>query len=225
MFHQVTAPQPKGLRGISDKTNEIHHCKLYTRYVNKRNEIEEKLSKLTPEDLTAGNQIYSYLRGLKEGETFAGNGMILHQVFFSVLGGNGDPAGTQILAEIEKEWGSFENFKIYFTACGMAARGWAILAFDPSDGKLHVYTADAQNQGGVWGATPILPLDVYEHSYFIDFGSDRKSYISAFLENIDWKKVDEYFLDANCQEDCSCGGDCNCDHEHEPGHEHQHHSH
>lgn len=208
MPHTVSVPMPKGLKGISDKTNEIHHGKLYTGYVNKRNEVEEKISKLTPEELAGGNQIYSYLRGLKEGETFAANGMILHQTFFSILGGNGDPKGTEVLKEIEKEWGSFENFKTYFTACGMAARGWAILAFDPSDGKLHVFTADAQNQGGVWGAMPVLPMDVYEHSYFIDYGSDRKAYIAAFLDNIDWAKVDECFNNAGgggCEcEDCKC---------------------
>lgn len=205
MAHTATAPMPKGLKGISDKTNEIHHGKLYTSYVNKRNEVEEKLAKLTPEEFVVGNQVYSYIRGLKEGETFAANGMILHQIFFSVLGGDGDPKGTQVLEEINKEWGSFENFKTAFTACGMAARGWAILAFDPSDENLHIYTADAQNQGGVWGATPILPMDVYEHSYFIDFGSDRKAYIAAFLENINWAKVDEYFSNS-CVGGCECGG-------------------
>jgi len=193
MAHQVTAPLLKGLKGISDKTNEIHHGKLYTGYVNKRNEIEERLAKLTEEDKSSGNQVYSYLRGLKEGETFAANGMILHQIFFSVLGGDGDPTGTQVLEEIKKEWGSFESFTAYFSACGLAARGWAILAFDPSDARLHVFTADAQNQGGVWGTAPLLPLDVYEHSYFIDYGSDRKSYIDAFLNNVDWEKVDAYF--------------------------------
>ncbi len=205
MAHQVSAPLPKGLKGISDKTNEIHHGKLYAGYVNKRNEIEEKLSHLTPEELTAGNQIYSYLRGLKEGETFAANGMILHEVFFSVLLGDGNPEGSMILGEIKKGWGSFENFKTHFTAAGMAARGWAILAFDPSDEKLHIYTADAQNQGGVWGAVPVLPLDVYEHSYFIDYGSDRKAYIAAFLSNVDWKKVDEYLQKACGGHECHCG--------------------
>ena len=212
-MHQASAPLPKGLKGISDKTNEIHHGKLYTSYVNKRNEIEEKLAKLTAEELAAGNQVYSYLRGLKEGETFAANGMILHQTFFSVLGGNGDPVGTEVLKEIEKEWGSFDNFKAVFLAVGLAARGWSILAFDPSDAKLHIFQADAQNQGGVWGATPILPMDVYEHSYFIDYGSDRKAYIAAFLENVDWKKVDEFYQGIigadGCGEDnheCACGG-------------------
>lgn len=181
------------LNGISKKTNEIHEKKLYVGYVNKRNEVEEKLSKIIPEELAAGNQVYSYLRGLKEGETFAANGMILHQMFFSILGGNGDPAGTKVLAAMEKEWGNFENFKNMFTAAAMAARGWAILCWDFSDMKLHIYTADAQNQGGVWNCAVLLNADVYEHAYFIDHGSDRKTYLEAFFKNINWQKVDELF--------------------------------
>lgn len=196
MAHKVTAQLPKGLKGISDRTNEIHHGKLYTGYVNKRNEIEEKLSRIAAEELAAGNQIYSYLRGLKEGETFAANGMILHQIFFSVLGGSGDPEGTRIHEEIVRQWQSFENFREIFSAVGLAARGWSILAYDRSDDKLHIFGVDAQNQGGVWGAIPLLPLDVYEHSYFIDYGSDRKSYVNAFLENIDWRKVDGFYKEA-----------------------------
>ncbi|MDP3800408.1 MAG: superoxide dismutase [bacterium] len=181
------------LNGISAKTNEIHEKKLYAGYVNKRNEVEEKLSKLTPEELTAGNQVYSYLRGLKEGETFAANGMILHQMFFSILGGNGDVSNTKILSAIEKEWGSFESFKAMFIASAMVARGWAILCWDFSDMKLHIYTADAQNQGGVWNCAVLLNVDVYEHAYFIDHGSDRKAYLEAFFKNINWGKVDQLY--------------------------------
>lgn len=178
------------LNGISKKTNEIHEKKLYVGYVNKRNEVEEKLAKITPEELATSNQTYSYLRGLKEGETFAANGMVLHQMFFSILGGNGDPAGTKVLAAIEKGWGSFESFKNMFTASAMAARGWAILCWDFSDMKLHIYTADAQNQGGVWNCAVILNVDVYEHAYFMDHGSDRQAYLEAFFKNINWQKVD-----------------------------------
>ncbi len=181
------------MNGISKKTNEIHEKKLYVGYVNKRNEVEEKLAKITPEELTAGNQVYSYLRGLKEGETFAANGMILHQMFFNSLGGQGDPAGTEILLAIEKEWGSFENFKNMFTASAMAARGWAILCWDFSDMKLHIYTADAQNQGGVWNTAVIINVDVYEHAYFLDYGSDRKAYLEAYFKNINWQKADEMY--------------------------------
>lgn len=189
-MHEVVTPNPGELDGISAKTNEIHHGKLYAGYVTKRNEVEQQLSQV---DLGSANQIYSVWRGLKEGETFAANGMILHQVFFSVLGGDGNAAGTQIEAAIIARWGSFERFVEEFTATGMAARGWAVLAFDTFDQQLHIYAGDAQNHGGVWGSIPLLPMDVYEHAYFIDFGSDRKAYIGAFLKNVNWGMVEESF--------------------------------
>ncbi|MEK7570359.1 MAG: superoxide dismutase [Patescibacteria group bacterium] len=192
----VVQPLPfsSELVGISKKTVEIHHDKLYAGYVAKRNEVEEAI---TQADATKANQVYSAYRGLKEGETFAANGMVLHQVHFSNLGGNGDPAGTKVHEAIVATWGSWEAFVAALTATAMAARGWAILAFDPSDSKLHLYAADAQNQGGVWGCTPLLCLDVYEHAYFIDVGSDRPTYIKNFLQNINWQDVDSRYVRAS----------------------------
>ena len=192
MAYEMKSPNPGELQGISAKTNEIHHDKLYAGYVNKRNEIEKALTDLEQADLDASNQIYSRLRGLKEGETFAANGMVLHEVFFDILGGNGEQSGA-LYDQIVAQWGSWEQFVAVFSACGMAARGWAVLAFDWSDKKLHIYQADAQNQGAVWGSIPLIPMDVYEHAYFIDFGSDRKSYIAAFLKNLDWNKINTRF--------------------------------
>lgn len=180
------------LKGISQKTTEIHHDKLYAGYVNKRNEAEKAMGEA---DLASANQIYSGWRGLKEGETFAANGMILHEAFFAVLGGEGNADGTAVKDAIVGQWGSWERFVDEYTATAMGARGWSILAFDPSDKErpLHIYGADAQNQGGVWGSTPLLPCDVYEHAYFADFGSDRKAYVAAFLQNVNWQEVDKRY--------------------------------
>jgi len=71
---------------------------------------------------------------------------------------------------------------------------WAIVAWDTKKGKLMQYNADSHNQGGVWGCVPIIVLDVYEHAYFIDFGSDRKQYIEAFWKNFDWQAAEELYL-------------------------------
>lgn len=189
-------PFAKDLTGISGKTVSIHHDKLYAGYVAKKNEIESKLDPLEKGgDVTTANQTYSELRALKDGETFAANGVYLHEWYFEVLGGDGTPAGE--LAEALKErFGSLENFIAYFTACGMAARGWAVLAWDTHDSALKVYTGDAHNQGGVWGAVPVIVLDVYEHSYFIDYGSDRKAYILDFWKNLDWGKANVLYAEA-----------------------------
>ncbi len=181
------------LKGISDKTLAIHHDKLYAGYVAKAEEIHKRLKELSSGgDVSSANQSYSELRALKDGETFAVNGVYLHEWYFDVLGGNGEPSGP--LAEALKEkHGTIENFITYFSACGMAARGWVVLCWDTHEQKLRIYTGDAHNQGGVWGCLPIIVLDVYEHAYFIDYGSDRKAYIADFWKNLDWKKANELY--------------------------------
>ena len=94
---------------------------------------------------------------------------------------------------IEQGWGSWQRFVDEFIATGMSARGWVVLCFDHSDKKLHLYQSDAQNQGAVWGSELLLPCDVYEHAYFADFGSDRKAYLTAFLQNVKWGMVEEKY--------------------------------
>lgn len=189
-------PFDKDLEGISKNTIAIHHDKLYAGYVAKKNEIAEKLSALSHGgDVSSSNQTYSELRALKDGETFAVNGTYLHEWYFEVLGGDGNPQG-EILEALKAKYGSLENFQAYFTACGMAARGWVVLAWDTHDQILKIYTGDAHNQGGVWGCVPIIVLDVYEHAYFIDHGSDRKAYIAAFWKNLDWTKADALYKKA-----------------------------
>ncbi|HSQ59643.1 MAG TPA: Fe-Mn family superoxide dismutase [Acidobacteriota bacterium] len=195
MAKHVVKPLPyanDALKGIGSKTMEIHHDKLYAGYVNKRNEIEEALAKV---DRTKANQIYSDMRGMKHEETFAANGQILHEIYFSIMGGDGQPKG-EVVDKIKEDFGTFAAWEEDFKASGMCARGWVVLAFDPTDGRLHNFIGDSQNQGGVWGTFPVLNVDTYEHSYFIDYGSDRKAYLEAFMRNINWDEVNRRFVAA-----------------------------
>lgn len=197
----MTSPLPLPFAGsqgkISEQTLNIHHDKLYAGYVAKKDEITEKLKTISHGgDVASANQTYSELRALKDGETFAANGVYLHEWYFENLGGDGKPTG-KIVDDLSAKYGSWENFVNYFTACGMAARGWTILAWDAHDKTLKIYNSDSHNQGGVWGAIPLLILDVYEHSYFIDFGSDRKAYIKDFMEHINWATVEHRYSNLN----------------------------
>lgn len=195
-------PFEKELVGISKKTLEIHHDKLYAGYVKKGNEIREQLKQLSQDIISGkaegGNATYSILRGLKEGETFATNGVYLHEWYFDVLGGDGKwENAPELTKAIIDKWGSVEGFVKYFSECGMAARGWAVMAWDTKVGRLKQYNSDAHNQGGVWGCLPIIVLDVYEHAYFIDYGSDRKKYIEDFWKNFNWEKAEEIYKAVN----------------------------
>jgi len=177
------------LKGISQKTIENHYGKLYQGYVKKWQEIQERLKNV---DESTANATFSDLRELKLEEGFVADAILLHEAYFDILGGGGNPKG-EILERISQDFGSFENWQTEFKALGLSARGWVILAYDFNDGRLHNYLADIHNQGGIWGSSPILVLDVYEHAYFIDYGSDRKSYIEAFFQNLNWEVIDKKF--------------------------------
>ena len=171
--------------GISRKTHD-EHFKLYTGYVNKVNEIRTKLAALGVPDPTKANATFSELRELKVEYSFALGGVKNHELYFGHLGGKGGVPNGDIGAAINSTFGSYNNWKADLKATGIAARGWVWMALDYTDGSLFNYIGDAQNSFPVWNAAPLLGLDVYEHAYFIDFGSARAKYIDAFLDVIDW---------------------------------------
>ncbi|HEY2326463.1 MAG TPA: Fe-Mn family superoxide dismutase [Gaiellaceae bacterium] len=176
------------LEGISREAVEAHY-KLYQGYVNKRNEV---LGKLSDVDLGTANQVFSDLRSLKLDLTFAVGGIKNHEIYFEHLGGSGgDPAG--VFGDlVRREFGSAEAWKADLKATGMAARGWAWTAYDWDEGRIFNYLGDAQNTFPVWNATPLVALDVYEHAYFLDFATDRASYIDTFFNNLDYDVVNDW---------------------------------
>lgn len=184
----------KGKTGkISDKTHE-EHMKLYTGYVNKSNAILEELEKLgtpDPANPAIANQIFSTIRSLKVDFTFAVGGLKNHEMYFNILGGDGKPTG-KVAELIDRDFGSFDNYKKDLKATGIAARGWVWTGIDHTTGHLFNYIGDAQNTYPVWGVTPLLALDVYEHAYYADFFSARAGYIDEVMNFIDWTAVNSY---------------------------------
>jgi superoxide dismutase, Fe-Mn family len=189
--HEEIAPRPLKpelleLDGISRAAVEAHY-RLYEGYVAKRNEI---LGRLATAELEAANQAFSDFRALKVDLSFAIGGIKNHELYFEHLGGHGgDPSG-QLADMLERDFGSVEAWRADLKATGMAARGWAWTAYDWDEGRLFNYIGDAQNTFPVWNATPLVALDVYEHAYFLDYQTDRASYIDVFLQNLDWNVVD-----------------------------------
>lgn len=184
MAHQPRKFELKGLDGISDNQISQHMDILYAGYVKKLNEIEERLKDV---DITKANQVFSDFRALKAEESFALNGVVLHELYFENLGGkSGLPTG--LLQDLmARDFGSFEDWADNFKACGMAARGWVILGMSAYDGKLHNYCLDSHNFNFPAMCSPLLVMDVYEHAYAIDYGVKRPPYIDAFMKNIGWE--------------------------------------
>jgi superoxide dismutase, Fe-Mn family len=181
-------PELLEMDGISRASVEAHH-KLYQGYVNKRNEILKRLEEV---DLGEANQVYSEIRALKVDLSFAIGGVKNHEVYFGHLGGPGGDPGGAARDLIERHFGSLQAWRADLKASGMAGRGWAWTAYDWDEQRLFNYVGDAQNTFPIWNATPLVALDVYEHAYFLDYQTDRASYIDAFFANLDWGVINDW---------------------------------
>ncbi len=179
------------LDGLSEKQLKEHHDVLYAGYVKKVGEIEEKLRTV---DTSTANGTYSDLRELKMEETFALNGVKLHEGYFDNMTPGGSPStslrtNNQIFDLIIRDFSSYEAWEKEFKAMGLCARGWVVLGYDLDEKKLKNILCDSHNQGGVWNMVALMIMDVYEHAYFLDYATARKAYIESFFRNINWDFV------------------------------------
>ena len=179
-------PEVYELDGISRASVEAHY-KLYEGYVAKRNEI---LGRLADVDLGAANQVVlraPRAEGRPHASRSAGSRTTSSTSAISAeAAATPDGAFGDLVA---RHFGSADAWRADLKATGMAGRGWAWTAYDWDEGRLFNYVGDAQNTFPVWNATPLVALDVYEHAYFLDYQTDRASYIDAFFANLDWDVV------------------------------------
>ena len=134
------------------------------------------------------------INGLKREELIAMNSMILHELFFDGLGEQSGP-GSSLEQALTRDFGSVERWRAEFIAMGKAlggGSGWVLLSRSPRDGKL-VNQWASDHCHTLAGGTPILALDMYEHSYHIDFGAKAAAYVDTFMDVIRWKNADDVF--------------------------------
>jgi superoxide dismutase, Fe-Mn family len=177
------------LDGISRHTVE-EHLKLYNGYVNKTNEIMDRLAKV---DLSTANQVFSDARALKVDLSFAVGGMQNHEIYFSHLKRHGGEANGDLRKQIEKDFGGWNEYLRDLKASGLSGRGWAWTVWFQPAGRLMNWVGDSQNTYLSWDVHPILALDVYEHAYLMDYGVNRGAYIDSFVKNLDWDVIEMNF--------------------------------
>ena len=182
MFEAKQFESINGVDGLSEKLMKEHY-KLYEGYVKKANEITEKLKTV---DLSTANATQSDLRALKLGYSFAVNAIKSHELYFQNISGKGSQPQGWLGTQIDKTFGSYENWMADMKATGIAARGWVWFAFDWQNGSIFNYLGDAHDAFPIWHATPLVALDVYEHAYMMDYGVARADYIDAFFKNLNW---------------------------------------
>jgi len=181
---------PAKLRGLSERLLLSHHQNNYGGAVKRLHVIRAQLAALD------WNSAPGYvLNGLKREELIAANSMALHELYFACLGGDGQlkPAGKPagFGTGLKRDFGSYERWFAEFTALATAmggGSGWALMSWSGRENRLINHWA-ADHTHLLAGATPILALDMYEHSYHMDFGANAKAYVAAFMENIDWDGV------------------------------------
>ncbi|PIR89235.1 MAG: superoxide dismutase [Candidatus Harrisonbacteria bacterium CG10_big_fil_rev_8_21_14_0_10_40_38] len=180
-----------GLEGFSDNALKTHFG-LYEGYVTNTNKVQELLDKLRTEEKTATPEYAE----LKRRFAWEWNGMRLHEIYFESLSKNPTPLddSSSLGSQIKQDFGSFEEWQKDFTAtAAMRGIGWAILYWDPIHKKLTNNWVNEHYVGHMSGAIPLLPCDVFEHAFMIDYGTKRADYIAAFLKAVDWKTISDRF--------------------------------
>jgi len=177
---------------ISSKIMRIHHDKHHRGYVNGLNRTLKALGELRAADSIdmAG------LHGLEKDLSFNTGGHVLHTLFWATMapGAGGTPQGD-IAAAIAQDFASFDSFRNYFSkvAVGVKGSGWALLGYEPIGGRLLVFQVNDHDLKLGPGIQPLLPLDVWEHAYYLQYENNRGKFIDAWWKLVNWPAVDECY--------------------------------
>ena len=170
---------------MSERLIVSHYENNYGGAVNRLNAITARLAELD----FASAPVF-VINGLKREELIAANSMILHEIFFASLGNESEPEG-ELRDALARDFGSIERWHAEFSAMGKAqggGSGWVLLTWSRRDGKL-VNQWAMDHTTTLAGGQPIFALDMYEHSYHMDYGARAAAYVDAYMAAINWPNV------------------------------------
>lgn len=176
---------------IDATTMEIHYTKHHQAYVDNLNKAIDGIPELQSKslvELVAG--VNSLPADIQTAVRNNGGGHINHTLFWEVMCSGGKDITPEFKAKIEKNFGTFDNFKTLFEKAAMTrfGSGWAWLV--EYNGKLEVYSTPNQDSPYMEGKKPILGLDVWEHAYYLSYQNKRADYVSNFWNIINWEVVE-----------------------------------
>lgn len=189
MFTEQSYTIP-ALTGLSE-TTIAEHKKLYAGYVKNANAVQEKIALYAndPEKVYELGELYRHF-------SFEFNGMRNHECYFALLSSATSFEAESTLGKaILSQWQSFEAFIAQYTTLALTRGiGWAMLSYDAQTKKLILHWVDEQHLGQLQGTTPIIALDMWEHSYVADYlPSGKKQYVIDFFSQINWKVATTHF--------------------------------
>lgn len=179
------------LAGISQKNIE-EHLKLYEGYVKHANLIREKLSTLSPED--------TYIRTeLQRRFSFEFCGMRNHELYFHALVGGPSalPPNGMLALHIVRDFGSLQNFWMRLKEVALTRGiGWAMLSYDVTADRLVLSWTDEQHLGQLMNVFPVYAIDMWEHSYVLDYlPSGKKQYVDDYIANTNFELLSKRYDD------------------------------
>ena len=192
---------------IDKQTMELHHDKHHASYVTGLNRAIAALKDLRKREPEA-TEVRNWIREL----AFHGSGHFLHVLFWNSMGpasASGESSGAstamggqpkgELAKQIDKDFGSFKQFSDQFQSAAVAVEGggWGIVAWEPISRQLLIMQAEKHQNLTAWGVQPVLPLDVWEHAYYLKYQNKRKDYVGAFMNVINWDAVDRRFADVS----------------------------
>ena len=174
---------------LSDK-NKREHQKLLENYITALNEVSTKLDTA---DRDTANPNHSEFRNLKVDEVFNMNAAYLHALFFENISDQRSIITMDSLSfmRIERDFGSFDRWQKDFVACALSARnGWACTVYSMMLKRYINIVVDLHSQHVPIGCVPIIVLDCWEHSYYRDYLSDRKTYVYGMMKEFNWNEIE-----------------------------------
>lgn len=177
------------VEGLSDAQLKAHFG-LYQGYVNKLNEIWEKLSSA---DRSKANYSFGEYSELRRREPVAYNGTVLHELYFANLGKEGEPA-PELKKAIEDSFGSFDAWVQDAKAMVASGHGWCQLVYDWNFNRVANMFIQSEHHVGLWPNVSILcSIDAWEHAYMIDYGTRKPDYATNVMNALNWKVINERF--------------------------------
>ena len=180
---------------LSAKNKESHQ-KLLENYVSTLNEVS---SKLDTADRDAANLNSSEFRSLKIDEVYNMNAAYLHALFFENISDQKSIITMDSLAfmRLERDFGSFDAWQKDFVACCLSARnGWGVTVYSSMLKRYINIVIDLHSVNVPIACHPIIVMDCWEHSYYRDYLTDRKTYVYGMMKELNWNEINERFKKA-----------------------------
>lgn len=169
---------------LSKEQIALHHGKHYGGALRGLASIEKRLYSAD------GEADRPARRELGKTQSAKANSVILHELYFAGMRAKPVDPAASLLDAIKARFGSLDRWRADFEACALSCSGWAMLAVHPLNDRLYNVVSDAHDVGPIWFARPLLLIDMYEHAFYVDYRTDKATYVTRFIERIDWAEAE-----------------------------------